>query len=122
MRIIADFHGEEAARRTLEEFERVFARDGEPDDVPEFRVATVNGRVFLPKLLVECGLAKSNREAMPAHRAGEFTSTARRCLRHAGRCRPLQEDRSHQGRAASFRKGDVLVTGVTTSRRRDRSA
>jgi tyrosyl-tRNA synthetase len=64
MRIIADFHGEEAARRALEEFERVFAKDGEPDDVPEFRVATVNGRVFLPKLLVECGLAKSNGEAM----------------------------------------------------------
>jgi len=64
MRIITDFHGEDAARLALEEFERVFTADGTPDDVPEFRVAGVEGKAFLPKLLVECGLAKSNGEAM----------------------------------------------------------
>ncbi len=64
MRIIADFHGEEAARQALEEFERVFAMDGEPDEVPEFKMTPVDGKIFLPKLLVECGLAKSNGEAM----------------------------------------------------------
>jgi tyrosyl-tRNA synthetase len=64
MRIIADFHGEEAARLALEEFERVFEAHGEPDDVPEFKVAPVDGKAFLPKLLVDCGLAKSNGEAM----------------------------------------------------------
>jgi len=64
MRIITDFHGEDAARLALEEFERVFTADGEPDDVPEFQVAAVDGKAFLPKLLVECGLAKSNGEAM----------------------------------------------------------
>jgi tyrosyl-tRNA synthetase len=64
MRIIADFHGEEAARLALEEFERVFSKDGEPDEVPEFRMTPVDGRIFLPKLLVACGLAKSNGEAM----------------------------------------------------------
>ncbi len=64
MRIITDFHGENAARLALQEFERVFTEDGQPDEVPEFRVAAVDGKAFLPKLLVECGLAKSNGEAM----------------------------------------------------------
>jgi len=64
MRIIADFHGEAAARAAMEEFERVFTEDGVPDDVPEFEIAAVDGRAFLPKLLVTCGLAKSNGEAM----------------------------------------------------------
>jgi tyrosyl-tRNA synthetase len=64
MRIITDFHGEQAAKGALEEFERVFTSDGQPDAVPEFRVAAVDGKAFLPKLLVECGLAKSNGEAM----------------------------------------------------------
>jgi tyrosyl-tRNA synthetase len=64
MRIITDFHGEQAARLAQEEFERVFTEDGAPGDVPEFRVVAVEGKAFLPKLLVECGLAKSNGEAM----------------------------------------------------------
>ena len=64
MRIITDFHGEAAAKEALDEFERVFSADGVPDDVPEFTVTPVNGKVFVPKLLVDCGLAKSNGEAM----------------------------------------------------------
>ena len=64
MRIITDFHGEAAAKAAFDEFERVFAADGEPDAVPEFRIAPVDGKAFLPKLLVDCGLAKSNGEAM----------------------------------------------------------
>ena len=64
MRIITDFHGEPAAKEALEEFERVFTAEGVPDEVPEFSIAAVEGKVFAPKLLVECGLAKSNGEAM----------------------------------------------------------
>jgi tyrosyl-tRNA synthetase len=63
MRIITDFHGEPAAKAALEEFERVFSSDGVPDDVPEFKVPLADGKVFLPKLLADCGLAKSNSEA-----------------------------------------------------------
>lgn len=62
MRIITDFHGEDAARGAREAFERVFHDGGAPDDVPQFEVSA--GTVFLPKLLVTCGLAKSNSEAM----------------------------------------------------------
>jgi tyrosyl-tRNA synthetase len=64
MRIITDFHGEPEALGALEEFERVFTADGIPDDVPEFSIAVEKGKAFLPKLLVECGLAKSNSEGM----------------------------------------------------------
>ncbi|HEX4823118.1 MAG TPA: tyrosine--tRNA ligase [Candidatus Polarisedimenticolaceae bacterium] len=64
MRIIADFHGEKAAETALAEFERVFTGDGVPDDVPVFDVESTGGRVFLPKLLVACGLVKSNSDAM----------------------------------------------------------
>jgi len=64
MRIIADFHDEAAAKGALEEFERVFSSDGVPDDVPEFMIPATDGKVFLPKLLTACGLAKSNGEAM----------------------------------------------------------
>jgi tyrosyl-tRNA synthetase len=64
MRIITDFHGEPAAKEALEEFERVFSADGVPDDVPEFAITPTEGKIFVPKLLVECGLAKSNGEAM----------------------------------------------------------
>ena len=42
----------------------MFTADGAPDEIPEFRVVAVDGKAFLPKLLVECGLAKSNGEAM----------------------------------------------------------
>jgi tyrosyl-tRNA synthetase len=64
MRIIADFHGEGAAKTALEEFERVFTEHGTPDDVPEFRVPSPDGKAFLPKLLVDCKLVRSNSEAM----------------------------------------------------------
>ncbi len=64
MRIIADFHGEAAAKKALEEFERVFSDDGVPELVPEFPIAAQDGKAFLPKLLVDCGLAKSNSDAM----------------------------------------------------------
>ncbi|HEX6851701.1 MAG TPA: tyrosine--tRNA ligase, partial [Candidatus Polarisedimenticolaceae bacterium] len=61
MRIITDFHGEAAAKAAREEFERIFKAKEAPSEMPEFRVAA--GEVFLPKLLVDCGLAKSNSDA-----------------------------------------------------------
>ena len=64
MRIIADFHGEAAARQAREAFEAVFHDRGVPDDVPERAVAAGDGKLYLPKLLVDCGLAKSNSDAM----------------------------------------------------------
>jgi len=62
MRIITDFHGEAAAKTAREEFERVFAEGGTPDVIAEHRFASDDGKVFLPKLLTEVGLAASKSE------------------------------------------------------------
>ena len=59
-RIVADYHGEAAARAAEEEFERVFAGGGVPDDVPEVRV---DASAPLYKVVVSAGLAASNNEA-----------------------------------------------------------
>lgn len=64
MRIISDFHGEAAARAAREEFERVFKDREAPRDVPEFLRPAGSGTVFLARLLVDCGLAKSNSDGM----------------------------------------------------------
>jgi tyrosyl-tRNA synthetase len=63
LRIIADFHDEEAARDARQEFERIFAAKGEPDDVPEHTFAGTDGKAFLPALLNAIGLAASKGEA-----------------------------------------------------------
>jgi tyrosyl-tRNA synthetase len=60
MRIISDFHGEAAARDAREEFERIFKKRGEPDEVAEHRFAA--GRVSLPALLTAIGLAATRSE------------------------------------------------------------
>jgi tyrosyl-tRNA synthetase len=63
MRIVADFHGEPAAREALEEFENVFGKHGVPDEVPEHAVAVRDGKVLLPAVMVSVGAAASNSEA-----------------------------------------------------------
>lgn len=59
-RLVAWLHGEEAAAAAHEEFERVFAGGGVPDEVPE---VAVEAGLPLAKLLVAAGLAASNADA-----------------------------------------------------------
>lgn len=59
-RLVADFHGEEAALQAEAEFEKVFAGGGVPDEVEE---RELEGSWALPKLLAAAGLAASNGEA-----------------------------------------------------------
>lgn len=59
-RLVAQFHGEEAARGAEAEFEAVFAGGGIPEDVPE---KDLNGSWTLTKLLTAADLAPSNGEA-----------------------------------------------------------
>jgi tyrosyl-tRNA synthetase len=68
LRIVADFHGEDAAREAREEFERVFAAHGEPDEMPELHRPA--GSCDLLGLLVEAGLAASRSEAQRLVRQG----------------------------------------------------
>jgi tyrosyl-tRNA synthetase len=59
-RLVAQFHGEEAARQAETEFDNVFAAGGVPDEIPEKDLA---GSWTLPRLLTAAGLAPSNGEA-----------------------------------------------------------
>jgi tyrosyl-tRNA synthetase len=59
-RLVATYHGEEAAAAAAAEFEAVFARGGSPDEVPE---VAVGGALPLGKLLAAAGLAASHGEA-----------------------------------------------------------
>jgi len=59
-RLVAQFHGEEAARQAEAEFEAVFAGGGVPDEVPEKELA---GAWNLARLLAAAELAPSNGEA-----------------------------------------------------------
>jgi tyrosyl-tRNA synthetase len=62
-RLVADYHGAKAAAGAAEEFERIFARKETPDEVREVRLPSAPEPVWVPKLLVGIGLAKSNGEA-----------------------------------------------------------
>jgi len=59
-RLVADYHGEEAARQAEAEFAKVFSAGGLPDEVPDH---ALDGPRTLVKLLSETGLAPSNAEA-----------------------------------------------------------
>ena len=62
-RVVADYHGEAAAAGAAAEFEKVFARKETPDEIREVRLPASPQPIWVPKLLVTLGLAKSNGEA-----------------------------------------------------------
>jgi tyrosyl-tRNA synthetase len=65
-RITALYHGEQAGREARAAFDRVFKERERPVDAPEASLpagAIVDGRVWLPRLLAELGLATSRGEA-----------------------------------------------------------
>jgi len=69
-RLVAQFHGEEAARQAEAEFENVFAAGGVPDEVPE---TELTGSRTLSRLLTAAGLAPSNGEARRLIQQGAVT-------------------------------------------------
>jgi len=62
-RIVADCHDEKAAKDAAAEFERVFSRRETPEEVREVRLPAAQHPVWIPKLLVTLGMARSNGEA-----------------------------------------------------------
>lgn len=60
--IVKTFHGEEAARRAREHFERVFSRRELPPEIPEPKIRISENPVWLPKLLKIAGLVSSTSE------------------------------------------------------------
>jgi tyrosyl-tRNA synthetase len=61
--IVERFHGREAADRAAREFDRVYARDAIPDDVPSVAVTPPGGVAELAWALKQANLATSTSEA-----------------------------------------------------------
>ncbi len=71
--VVELYHGPEAAREAEERFDLVHRQHAVPDDVAEAKVlgaVAVDGKVWLPRLLVEVGFATSNSEARRLVRQG----------------------------------------------------
>ncbi|MDQ4005506.1 MAG: tyrosine--tRNA ligase [Actinomycetota bacterium] len=64
--IVRLYHGEEAAKAAEERFDMVHKRQEIPENVPEIAIppdSVREGRVWLPRLMTEAGLASSNADA-----------------------------------------------------------
>ena len=64
--IVRRYHGEAAAREAAEKFDREVRRKELPDDIAEVALPAdlmASGKVWIAKLVVACGLAKSTSEA-----------------------------------------------------------
>ncbi|MDD4601603.1 Tyrosine--tRNA ligase [bioreactor metagenome] len=64
------YHGKEAADLAQAEFVKVFQHRDLPTDIPEVMFSSNDEAIWLPKVLVQCGLATSNSEAKRAIQAG----------------------------------------------------
>jgi tyrosyl-tRNA synthetase len=68
--IVETYHGEEAARVAEAHFDRVVRRGEEPQEIPEVEIARGGPEMWLPKVMVEAGLAPSSSEAVRLIRQG----------------------------------------------------
>jgi tyrosyl-tRNA synthetase len=65
-RVVTLYHGEQAAREAEQAFDRLFKQNEAPEQMPEAAIpsaAVDGGSVYLPRALVELGLAGSRSEA-----------------------------------------------------------
>ncbi len=62
-RVVADFHGAQAAQQAALAFDRLHRERQAPEEVGEVRVPASDGPLPLPRALVVCGLAPSVTEA-----------------------------------------------------------
>lgn len=60
--ITARYHGAEAAEAAAREFAHIFRERGLPEEIEELVLTASTGRVWLPKMLVDAGLAASTSE------------------------------------------------------------
>ncbi len=64
--IVSIYHGEEEAKKAMEEFIKVFSKKELPSDMPEVKIPkdqAPKGEISLVALLKICGFASSNRES-----------------------------------------------------------
>jgi len=68
--LVATYHSATAAKAAEEEFNRVFRERDIPSDIRETILQCEDGKLWIVKLLVQAGFAKSNREARKLITAG----------------------------------------------------
>jgi len=64
--IVTRYHGDEAAARGHAHFDRTVRKKELPEDIPEFHLPLdqlKDGRIWIVRLIVSCGLARTNAEA-----------------------------------------------------------
>ncbi|MFW6238712.1 MAG: tyrosine--tRNA ligase, partial [Halanaerobiales bacterium] len=64
--IVSEYHGEDEAGKAAEEFEKVFSRGKNPDDIPEVTIDSArlkDGELWIVKLVAATGLVDSNSQA-----------------------------------------------------------
>ena len=61
--LTARFHGDRAAARAGENFERVFKQHELPEDIPELTLPAGDQPLWLPRLLADAGMVKGSGEA-----------------------------------------------------------
>ena len=90
--IVKTFHGEKAARRAREHFERVFSRRELPAELPEPKVTVPENPVWLPRLLKEAGLVKSTSEGRRQIRGGGVRINGQKVLDEQARVDLLSKE------------------------------
>jgi len=61
--LVARYHGREAAERAAQEFAHIFREKGLPEEIEEVTLKASEGKLGLPRLLVDAGLSASTSEA-----------------------------------------------------------
>jgi tyrosyl-tRNA synthetase len=103
--VVGLYHGREAAQAAEERFDLVHREHAVPDDVPAAEVLdglAKDGRVWLPKLLVAVGFAKSNAEARRLVEQGGARLDGEQ-LGDPGAELPVEDLRGHTLQAGSHR-------------------
>ena len=68
--LVARYHGEQAAKQAAEEFARIFREKGLPEEIEEVTLKVSDANLWLPRLMVDAGLAASTSEAQRLIRGG----------------------------------------------------
>ncbi len=68
--ITRTYHGDDAAAQAEVHFDRVVRRGEKPEEIPDVEVERAGAEMWLPKVMVEAGLADSSSEAVRLIRQG----------------------------------------------------
>jgi tyrosyl-tRNA synthetase len=76
--ITAEYHGEEAAHAASDEFDRIFRDRQMPEDIDKLTLSPGGETIWVVRLVVQAGLAKSNAEARRLIEQGGVTMDGER--------------------------------------------